>query len=71
MDETFVEFIGTVVDATTLKMMACINLGADLGQWTLKTLLIWLIVVSTDLKLANDVVELIHGPQPEITKMFF
>jgi len=54
MNDPFVEFIGTVVDSSTLKMMACINLGSDL-----------------DMKLANDVVELIHGPQPEIHAMFF
>lgn len=31
MADTYVEVIGNVVDETTVKMMACINLGSDLG----------------------------------------
>ncbi|TFK34446.1 replication factor A protein 3 [Crucibulum laeve] len=30
MSDTFVEVIGNVVDATTIKMMGCVNLGSDL-----------------------------------------
>jgi hypothetical protein len=28
---TFVEIVGTVVDATTIKLLTCINLGSQLG----------------------------------------
>jgi hypothetical protein len=28
---TFVEIVGTVVDATTMKLLTCINLGSQLG----------------------------------------
>jgi hypothetical protein len=31
MSDTYVEVIGNVVDASTIKMMACINLGSELG----------------------------------------
>jgi len=46
MADTYVEVIGSVIDATTVKMMACINLGSDL-----------------DMKLVDDVIELIHDPR--------
>lgn len=29
---TFVEIVGTVVDATTVKLLTCINLGSQLGK---------------------------------------
>jgi replication factor A3 len=31
MADTYVEVIGNVIDASTVKMMACINLGSDVG----------------------------------------
>jgi hypothetical protein len=33
MSETYVEIIGNVIDAGTIKMMACINLGSELGKY--------------------------------------
>ncbi|KII84267.1 hypothetical protein PLICRDRAFT_701850 [Plicaturopsis crispa FD-325 SS-3] len=32
MTDTYVEVIGTVLDESTVKMMACINLGSDLDM---------------------------------------
>ncbi|PSR73991.1 hypothetical protein PHLCEN_2v10222 [Hermanssonia centrifuga] len=32
---SYVEIIGTVLDVDTMKMMACIDMGEDLGQNTL------------------------------------
>jgi len=32
--DTFVEVIGTAVDASTVKMMACTNMGTDLGAFS-------------------------------------
>jgi len=32
MSDTFVEVIGNVVDASTIKMMACVNLGSELDM---------------------------------------
>ena len=29
---TFVEIVGTVVDATTIKLLTCINMGSQLGE---------------------------------------
>ncbi|KAI0942060.1 hypothetical protein AcW1_009617 [Taiwanofungus camphoratus] len=32
LEETYVEFIGTVIDASSIKCMACINLGSELDM---------------------------------------
>ena len=37
--DTFVEIIGTAVDASTIKFMACINMGPKLGAFYLCTIL--------------------------------
>lgn len=31
--DSYVEVVGRVVDATTVNMLACINLGDDLGEY--------------------------------------
>ncbi|THH21141.1 hypothetical protein EW146_g342 [Bondarzewia mesenterica] len=36
MTDTFVEVIGTVVDASTVKMMACTNMGSTLDMKLIK-----------------------------------
>lgn len=30
--DTFVEIVGTVIDATTIKFLTCINMGSKLGE---------------------------------------
>jgi hypothetical protein len=53
-------------------MMTWINMGRDLGEFNLSVYVLPRVDVTTaeDLKLANDLVELIHGPQKEIKEMF-
>ena len=35
MTDTFVEVVGSVVDASTVKMLACTNMGSSLGTFSL------------------------------------
>jgi replication factor A3 len=74
MSDTYVEVVGNVVDATTIKMLGCINLGSDLGEFPSSELFLCRGVVSSlhwiiDMKLVNDTIELIHDPR-FYSKMF-
>jgi len=71
--EDYAEIVGTVSTATKIKMMTCINMGQDLGESPLPASSTFSLMcpASADLSLANDLVELIHGPQKEIREMFF
>jgi hypothetical protein len=70
--EEYAEVVGTAVSATKIKMMTWINMGPELGEFNLSVYALLQVDVTTsaDMKLANDLVELIHGPQKEIKEMF-
>jgi len=62
--DTYVEVIGSVLDGATIKMMACINLGPELGTCSLHLRFTnRALSFASDMKLVNDVVELIHDPR--------
>jgi hypothetical protein len=71
--EDYAEIVGLVMAANKIKMMTCINMGRDLGEFNPQHLHCSRLMnlTLTDMGLANDLVELIHGPQKEIREMFF
>lgn len=72
--EDYAEIIGTVLTANKIKMMTCVNLGQELGEPDLYpryNLLQADVTTAADMELANNLVELIHGPQREVREMFF
>ena len=70
--EDYAEIIGTVTSATKIKMMTWINMGQDLGESNPNhRSFLQDLTTAADMKLANDLVEIIHGSQNEIKEMFF
>lgn len=70
--DSYIEVIGRVIDANTVQMFACINLGDDLGKFHPPSLSLFTVRASIhmpDMKLVNDTIELIHDPR-FYTKMF-
>jgi hypothetical protein len=65
---TFVEIVGTVVDATTVKLLTCINLGSQLGEpgsiYLISTSFVDIkLPIILDLAMVNQVIELTFDPE--------
>jgi replication factor A3 len=56
------------MDPTTVQMLACINIGSDLGMFLCRLFYV-ILQLCVDMKLVNDTIELIHDPR-FYTKMF-
>jgi replication factor A3 len=70
IESTYFEVVGRVIDPTTVHMLACVNLGSDLGMPPPVSSVFNLIsTFSLDMKLVNDTIELIHDPR-FYSKMF-
>jgi hypothetical protein len=55
-----------VIDPTTIKLMAVVNLGSELGMYapvSHRAAFLNTFCMSVDLALVNDTVELIHDPR--------
>jgi replication factor A3 len=65
--DTFVEIIGTVVNASTIKLMACINMGSKLGTSHLSlcasSCSLWTYIMYPDMTMVNQVIEMSFDPK--------
>jgi len=64
--DSYIEVIGRVINPTTVQMVTSINLGTELGESDASHVPIYgcgLTERSTDMKLVNDTIELIHDPR--------